>query len=291
MGMKIWQSLAFVEPDQLVPLAHCAEECGFHGVLLSDHLAFPGKLVSKYPYASDGKPMFDGNMPFPDPWVAIAAMAQVTSSLRFATLVYVLPLRDPFDVAKAVGTAAILSNERLVLGTGAGWMKEEFDAVGIDFRTRGQRFDEMLEVMHKLWSGQMVEHHGKHFDFGTMQISPVPAKPVPIFVGGVSGAALRRAATLGDGWMGSGNTPEEVPEVLARLRELRKRAGREEDPFTPIVPLKAKLDRDLLRRMEEQHGVAHTVNYPFQFALGPTSTLEKKRDFLKRMADELFAEA
>ncbi|HBZ72881.1 MAG TPA: LLM class F420-dependent oxidoreductase [Deltaproteobacteria bacterium] len=289
--MKIWQSLAFVEPDQLVPLAHCAEECGFHGILLSDHLAFPGKLSSKYPYAPDGKPMFDGSMPFPDPWVAIAAMAQVTNSLRFATLVYVLPLRDPFEVAKSVGTAAVLSNDRLVLGAGVGWMKEEFDAVGIDFRTRGQRFDEMIEVMRKLWSGRMVEHHGKHFEFGPMQISPVPGKSVPLYVGGVSEAALRRAATLADGWMGAGNTPEEVPEILARLRELRKKAGREKDAFTPIVPLKAKLDRDLLRRMEGDYGLLHTVSYPFQFALGPTSPLEKKRDFLRRMADELMYKA
>lgn len=285
--MKLWQSLAFVEPDQLVPLARCAEECGFHGVLLSDHLAFPGTLSSKYPYAPDGKPLFDATVPFPDPWVTIAAMAQLTTSLRFATLIYVLPLRDPFEVAKSVGTAALLSKDRLVLGTGAGWMKEEFDAVGIDFRTRGQRFDEMIEVLRKLWTGRMVEHKGTHFDFGPMQISPVPGKRVPIYVGGVSEAALRRAATLGDGWMGSGNAPEEVPAVLARLRELRKRAGREADPFTPIVPLKAQLAPDLLRRLEEQHGLTQTVSYPFQFALGPTSPLEKKRDFLKRMADEL----
>jgi probable F420-dependent oxidoreductase len=287
--MKLWQSLAFVEPDQLVDLARCAEECGFHGVLLSDHLVFPGQLSSKYPYSPDGKPLFDGRVPFPDPWVTIAAMAQATTKLRFATLVYVLPLRDPFDVAKSVGTAALLSRERVVLGAGAGWMKEEYDAVGIDFRTRGRRFDEMIAVRRALWSGQMVEHHGRIFDFGPMQMSPTPLAPVPIYVGGVSEAALRRAATLGDGWMGSGNTPEEVPGVLGRLRALRKEAGREKDPFTPIVPLKARLDVDLLRRMEQEHGLGETVSYPFQFALGPTSTLSQKQEFLRRTADELVA--
>ena len=285
--MKLWQSLAFVEPDQLVDLARCAEECGFHGVLLSDHLVFPGKLTSKYPYAPDGRPMFDGTVPFPDPWVAIAAMAAATTRLRFATLVYVLPLRDPFDVAKAVGTAALLSNDRVVLGAGAGWMREEYDAVGIDFSTRGRRFDEMIAVMRALWTGRMVEHHGEIFDFGAMQMSPVPAASPPIYVGGVSDAALRRAARLGDGWMGSGNTPEEVPGVLARLRALRRECGREHDPFTPIVPLKARLDLDLLRRLEQEHGLTQTVSYPFQYALGPTSTLAAKRDFLRRTADEL----
>jgi probable F420-dependent oxidoreductase len=288
--VRLWQSLSFSEPDQLVPLARCAEECGFHGVLLSDHLAFPRDLASKYPYAPDGRPMFDAAMPFPDPWVAIGAMAAVTTRLRFATLVYVLPLRDPFDVAKAVGTAAVLSNGRVVLGAGAGWMKEEFDALGLDFRARGARFDEMIEVMRKLWTGGMVEHHGKHFDFPPMQMSPVPAEPVPIYMGGASDAALRRATVLGDGWMGPGNLPEEVPAVLARLRELRKRAGREADPFTAIVPLKAALDRDLLRRMEEQ-GVTDTVSYPFPFALGPASPLEKKRDHLMRTAEALLGRA
>lgn len=284
--MKLWQSLAFVEPDQLVPLARCAEECGYHGVLLSDHLAFPRELTSKYPYSPDGRPMFDASMPFPDPWVAFGAMAAVTSTLRFATLVYVLPLRDPFDVAKAVGTAALLSNERVILGAGAGWMKEEYDALGIDFHTRGKRFDESIAVLRRLWSGEMVEHHGQHFDFAPLQMSPVPAKPVPIYVGGVSDAALRRATTLGDGWMGSGDAPEDVPALLSRLRELRKRAGREADPFTPIVPLKAALDRELLQRMEDA-GLTDTVSYPFPFVLGPRSSLDQKRDQLKRMAEAL----
>lgn len=285
--MKLWQSLAFVEPDQVVELARCAEECGFYGVLLSDHLVFPATLGSKYPYSPTGRPMFDGTVPFPDPWVTIAAMAQVTTRLRFATLVYVLPLRDPFDVAKAVGTAALLSKDRVTLGAGAGWMREEYDAVGIDFATRGRRFDEMIEVMRALWTGRMVEHHGKIFDFAAMQMSPAPATAPPIYIGGVSDAALRRAARLGDGWMGSGNVPDEVPGVLARLRALRRECGRENDPFTAIVPLKARLDLDLLKRLEQEHGLTETVSYPFQYALGPTSTLAAKRDFLRRTADEL----
>ncbi len=287
--MKIWQSLAFVEPDQLVDLARCAEECGFHGVLLSDHLVFPETLSSKYPYREDGKPLFDGTVPFPDPWVTIGAMAVATATLRFATLVYVLPLRDPFDVAKSVGTAALLSKDRVVLGAGAGWMREEYDAVGIDFSRRGKRFDEMIEVMRALWTGRAVEYHGKEFEFPPVQMSPVPERSVPIYIGGVSDAALRRAARLGDGWMGSGNVPEEVPGILDRLRALRREYGREAEPFTPIVPLNARIDVDLLRRMEQEHGLTETVSFPFQFALGPTSTLQQKRDFLRRMADELVA--
>ncbi len=287
--MRIWQSTAFTEPEQLIDVARCIEECGFHGALLSDHLMFPGALASKYPYAETGRPVFDGTTPFPDPWVTIAAMAQVTQRIPFATLVYVLPLRDPFEVAKATGTAAVLSGGRLILGAGAGWMKEEFDAVGIDFATRGKRFDEMAEVMRKLWTGRMVEHHGTHFDFGPMQMSPAPSAPVPIYVGGISDAALRRAARIGDGWMGSGQTPEELAVILGKLRELRKRYGREHEPFTSIVALKAPFEVDLLRRMEEEHGVTDVASYPFLFTFGPQSTLQQKRDHLRRIADQVIA--
>ena len=113
--MKFWQVVSFSEPEQLVGIARAAEEAGFEGVLLSDHLFFPGRLESRYPYSEDGKPMFDGSMPFPDPFVAIGAMAAVTTRLRFGTMVYILPLRHPLEVAKAAGTAAVLSNGRVLL--------------------------------------------------------------------------------------------------------------------------------------------------------------------------------
>ena len=144
--MKFWQVVSFTEPEQLVEVARAAEEAGFHGVLLSDHLFFPGHLASRYPYAPDGKPGFDGSTPFPEPWATISAMAAVTSRLRFATMVYILPLRHPLEVAKSVGTAAVLSNGRVALGVGAGWIREEFDALGVDFATRGARLDEMLAL-------------------------------------------------------------------------------------------------------------------------------------------------
>ena len=111
--MKFWQVVSFTEPEQLVDVARFAEEAGFHGVLLSDHLFFPGRLASRYPYSDDGKPGFDGRTPFPDPWATISAMAAVTTRLHFATMVYILPLRHPVEVAKTVGTVQVLS--------GGGW--------------------------------------------------------------------------------------------------------------------------------------------------------------------------
>ena len=286
--MKFWQVASFSEPDQLLDIARGAEEAGFHGVLLSDHLFFPGELKSQYPYSEDGKPMFDGTMPFPDPFTTIAAMAAVTTTLRFGTLVYILPLRHPLEVAKSVGTAAVLSNDRVVLGCGAGWIREEYDALGVDFATRGKRYDEMIDVLRKAWTGKMVEHRGAHFDLGSFQMNPAPQANVPIWIGGVGEPALRRAATRGDGWIGNGQSPDDALASLARLRELRKAAGRESQPFEALVPLTTPPDADTFERLGDA-GMTATSAWPFLYVLGPTSTIQQKRDAMRRFGDEVIA--
>jgi probable F420-dependent oxidoreductase len=286
--MEFWQVVSFQEPEQLVGTAQAAEEAGFHGVLISDHLFFPGRLESRYPYSEDGRPGFDGATPFPDPWTTIAAMSAVTTRLRFGTMVYILPLRHPLEVAKTVGTASLLSGGRVVLGVGAGWIREEYDALGVPFRARGRRMDEMFDVLRKAWTGRMVEHRGEHFDLGAFQMSPPSPGPVPIWVGGLSKRALRRAATLGDGWIGTGQQPEEVPGILAELRALREVAGRAEEPFDAVVPLAVPPDLDTFRRMRDA-GVTATTCYPFPYVLGPTSTLDEKRDHMLRFGEEVIA--
>jgi probable F420-dependent oxidoreductase len=287
--MKFWQVVSFAEPEQLLDIARAAEEAGFHGVLMSDHLFFPGRLESRYPYAPDGKPGFDGGTPFPEVWTTIAAMAAVTTRLHFATMVYILPLRHPLEVAKAVATAALLSGGRVALGAGAGWIREEFDALGVDFATRGRRFDEMIEVLRKVWTGAMVEHRGACFDLPPLQMSPAPPAPIPIWVGGTSDRALRRAARLGDGWIGTGQHPDELPQLLGRLRAQREKAGRAQLPFETLVPLVVPPDPTLLRRLQAEHGVTSTTAWPFSYTIGPRSTLAQKRESMRRFADEVIA--
>jgi len=283
--MKFWQALSFSEPEQLVDLAKIAEEVGFEGVLVSDHLFFPQKLESGYPYSDDGAPVFGPDSPFPDPWVALGAMSAVTTRLRFSMIVYILPLRHPLEVAKATATLAVMSGDRFALGAGAGWMKEEFTQLGVDFHTRGKRFDEMIAVLQTIWQGGMVEHHGCFFDFDPIEMSPAPKRPIPIWVGGKSKPALRRAAVLGDGWIGPGSTPEEVPQQIAALHALRREAGRTDGPFETIVPLKSAPELDAFKRMEDA-GVTSTVSYPLAFTLGPTSTLDAKHRVLEQFAEQ-----
>lgn len=284
--MKFWQSLTWIETDQLVEAARFAEEVGFDGCMLADHGVFPRDIRSAYPYATDGAPPMDPDAHYPDCWATLGALAVATKKLRFSISVYVLPLRNVFEVARATGTIALLSGNRLALGAGIGWMKEEFDIYGVDFRTRGKRTDEMIEVLHKLWRGGMVEHHGRFFDFPALQIAPAPTKPVPIWMGGASEPALRRTATLCDGWLGAGNMPEEVPGVLAKLERMRAEAGRGHLPFETIVGLKTPPDADTFKRLGDQ-GMTTGISYPFKFALGDRSTLDQKKRLMEDFAEKI----
>ena len=285
--MKFWQALSFTEIDQLVDAAKICEEVGFHGVLLSDHVCFPEKIESKYLYADDGAPPFDATTPWPEPWAAISAMATATTRLHFNTAIYIAPLRHPLEVAKSVATASLLSHGRVALGVGVGWLREEFEILGEDFHTRGRRLDEMLEICRKLWAGGMVEHHGDHYDFPRVQQTPPPESHIPIYVGGASVAALRRAARH-DGWLGTGNEPADVPGMLDRIRDFRKEVGREGEPFDAVVALTVPPDPDLFRGLEDR-GVTSIVNYPLAFAIGPNTTIEQKRQVLERYGNEIIA--
>jgi probable F420-dependent oxidoreductase len=283
--MRFWQAITWMETEQLPELAKFAEETGYHGLMGGDHAVYPETIEAGYPYSEDGRPDMSPDWEYPDQWASIAAMAAVTERILFTTGVYVLPVRNPHEVARATATLGILSQGRFVLGVGAGWMREEFEIYGVPFAGRGKRMDECIEVIRKLWTGEMVEHHGDCFDFPRVQLSPVPAKAPPIYVGGDNELALRRAATLGDGWIGSGNTPEEVGPLIARLTRLREEAGRAELPFETMVGLKAELSADLLKRMQDESGMTSAVIYPFRYALGDRSSLDAKKRLMEGFAE------
>ncbi len=287
--MKFWQAVSFSEPDQLRDIAMIAEEVGFEGIMISDHMFYPGDYEAKYPYSEDGKlDGFTAETPWPDPWVAISMMAAVTTKIRFTTMIYILPLRNPIEVAKSTSTLGLFTDDRFALGVGAGWMREEFETMGVDFKTRGKRLNEMIEVLHKLWSGEMVEHHGEIFDFPELLMNPVPKKRVPIWVGGISKPALRRAARLGDGWLGSGHTCDEAVELLGQLNDYRKEAGRQNEPFEAIAPIVTPPTPDDMKRLEDA-GAVGTVSYPFTYTVGPTSTLDEKRAYMEGFANNVIA--
>ena len=163
--MKFSAALAFTDPDQYLPLAKACDEAGIWAVACSDHVVHPREISSPYPYTTDGSPRFKPQTAFVDPFVAIAAMGAVTERLRFFTNIYVLPLRHPLGVAKQLASITSLIGNRVALGMGVGWMEEEFELMGADFRTRGKRADEAVDIMRGLWESEpeWVSYDGKHY--------------------------------------------------------------------------------------------------------------------------------
>jgi probable F420-dependent oxidoreductase len=285
--MKFWQAITWAETEQLIEIARFAEEMGFHGLMSGDHAVYPESIVPNYPYSESGVPPMQPDDEYPDQTAIFAAMAAVTSKLLFTCGVYVLPLRNPHEVARASATLAILSDNRFFLGVGIGWMKEEFDIYGVDFHQRGKITEEIIEVLQTLWSGQMVEYHGAHFDFPRVQLSPAPSAHPPIYVGGSSEIALRRAARVGGGYIGAGTTPEDVGPLLRRLHELRQEYGRDHLPFEAMLGISAAPSLKLYQRLADD-GLESTVAPPFQYALGKKhSTVDEKKQFMETYAESI----
>jgi probable F420-dependent oxidoreductase len=286
--MKFAIILAYNDPTEFADLARAAEQAGFGAMVLSDHLVHPEKLSTPYPYTENGEPRWPPFTPWPDPFVAIGAMAAVTRRIRFITNVLVLPTRNPFLVAKTVATAAVMSGNRVTLGVGLGWMREEFELVGQPFRGRGRRAEEMLEVMRKLWAGGMVEHHGEHYDFERLEMSPVPSEPIPLYVGGTSEPALRRAARIGQGWSSEIHTTDEIREIAAKLSAYRRDSPLAGEPMEICAATNDAYTLDHYQRLQEI-GVSYLITAPWMMYPGAADSLERKCDAIRRFGDEMVA--
>jgi probable F420-dependent oxidoreductase len=280
--VKLWLPVIMEPVEQFVPLAQAAEAAGFEGVALADHVVVPEVFASVHP---SGENPFTATSSFPDTFTMVTAMAMATTRLRLLSYVYVVPLRDPFTVAKQVGTTAIVSGYRTVLGVGAGWLEEEFDAIGRDPRTRGAWLDESIEVLRDAWDDGWVEHHGRLIDVPRSGVFPHPMGPVPIWVGGKSDAALRRAVR-NDGWLGMNYALDEVEERLATLRRLREEAGDERDDFEVFVIANA-LPTDELYEQLEAWGVTSTMAGAWPPGDPAFGALEAKLDALEAAKERL----
>jgi probable F420-dependent oxidoreductase len=277
---------AYLAPEELVPIARAADEAGYHAMAVADHVVNLETLATSYPYTADGERRWEPFTPWLDPWVTIGALGAVTERLRFFTNVYVLPMRDPFTVAKQIGTASALTGGRVALGAGMGWCEEEFELLGQPFRRRGARADEMLELLGRLWSGGWVEHHGEFYDVPRLEMSPAPST-VPVYVGGLSEAALSRAARH-DGWISDLISIDQAGGFRARIDAGRAELGRSRDPFSMIVSLSDAVTVDQFRRAEAV-GVTDNLTMPWAFYGGFDLPLQGKIDGLHRFADDIMA--
>ena len=235
---------------EIPAVAKMVDDAGFHGMMCSDHLIYPRQLSSPYPSPA-GKPFWEPDTAWPDSWVLIGAMAAVTTRLRFSNAVYVAVARPLLEVAKQVATASALSGGRVSLAVGAGWMREEFDLLGQPFANRGSRLDEMIEALRHLWAGGWVSWSGPYYEIPELMIEPHPPSTPPILCGGESEAALRRAARLCDGWVGTAYQWDGAVEMVRRLDSLRREYGRENRPFEIILALMEPPTPDLFKRAQD----------------------------------------
>jgi probable F420-dependent oxidoreductase len=282
--MRFAISLAFQPVDQLVALAREADACGYDALAVPDHVVDLETLETPYPYTPDGRRRWDHDADWPDPWVLTGALAQVTERIRFFTSVYVAALRSPYLVAKAVGTAAVLSGNRVALGVGVGWCREEFALMGEDFTTRGRRTDEALDLLRELWTPGWTERDGEHYRTPRLTMEPTPTAPVPVYVGGLSEVALARAARH-DGWIGDLYTTEEAARHARRLAELRDAAGATGD-FRVITALIDAFLPEQFAAAEEQ-GVTDVWTMPWAYYHGLDASLEQKLDGIRRFAEDV----
>jgi probable F420-dependent oxidoreductase len=211
-------------------LAQRAEAAGFESVWIPEHLVVPVASTGS-PMQGHEHPPVPSNIPILDPMATLAHLAALTERIKLGTQVYNIGLRHPFITARGAATVDILSDGRLLLGIGASWLRAEWDAVGLDFESRGARVDEAIEVCNRLWTEPEVEHHGRVFDVGATAFEPKPVQqPIALHVGGDGPAAMRRAATIGAGWIPMNHALEQLPASIERIQELAAEHGR----TTPI---------------------------------------------------------
>ncbi len=261
--MKFAVALGALNPAFFEDAVLEAERLGFESCWLPEHLVLTDDMTGS-PHPGQDHPPIPPTTPVFDAFAMLAYLAARTSRIRLGTNVYLMGLRHPFVAARAVQTLDIISGGRAEIGIGAGWLRQEWHAAGLDPATRGRRLDEALEVCRRLWTEPVVTHSGEFFRFDAVHFEPKPVqKPhPPIHVGGESDAALRRAARAGDGWIGIEPDLETVSRAIARLGELRKEAGREGARFE--VTIGAALDGpDAAARLEEA-GVHRLIVRPWR---------------------------
>jgi len=232
MKFGLWYAavgpMAFPKPA--VALARAAETAGFESLWTGDHVILPARYESVYPYSTNGRMAAEGPIPMAEPLVWAAHVSAATKAIKFGTGVLVLPQREPVLLAKQAASVATLSDDRLLLGVGAGWLAEEFAALGADFATRGRRVDEYIAAMRTLWAKDQADFEGAFTSFSGAQLCPrPPSGSVPIIVGGESPAAARRAGRLGDGFFPAKTSPEQLPGLRDLMARSAESSGRDAD--------------------------------------------------------------
>jgi probable F420-dependent oxidoreductase len=278
-GLMFINSGPFSNHELLAHLVKTAEQCGFESLWTVEHVVIPKDYQSPYPYSKSGKIPGGEDVAIPDPLLPLSFAAALTQKIRLATGVVILPQRNPLYLAKEISTLDLLSGGRVILGVGSGWLKEEFDALGLDFHARGARTDEAIRALRACWREDPSSFQGKHFNFGPVRSFPKPAhNDVPIHIGGHSPAAAKRAGRLGDGFFPALGELPKLQELFATMREAAMQAGR--DPARIELSCMARAALDTVKAVADI-GISRVVVAP------PAFEKEGLSRGLEKIANEL----
>jgi probable F420-dependent oxidoreductase len=252
-----------VQPDYAARLGQLAEENGIESIWTVEHVVVPGGYESSYPYSPNGRMPGPEESPIPDPLIWLTYLAAVTTTIKLATGVLILPQRNPVVLAKEVATLDVLSKGRAILGIGVGWLEEEFDCIGVPFAERAARTDEYVAALRELWTADEPTFAGQFTKFDKAKSYPKPVQgTVPVVVGGHTKAAARRAGRLGDGFFPARATPEELTVLLDEMHKAAADAGRSDDAIE--ITAGGAMDVDGIKRYADL-GVDRIVVPPLGF--------------------------
>ncbi len=273
--------------EGITAFAQLVEELGFDALWVSDHIVVPRSLDSRYPYSRDGSFPVSPDVSLMEPIATLLFVAAITERVKLGTTVLVLPMRNPIVTAKQLASLDVLSNGRLILGVGTGWMEEEFQMLGVPFKRRGARTNEYIRLIKALWTEENPSFEGEFWQIKDVGFNPKPLqKPhPPIWTGGHSAPALRRAGRLSDGWHAVGVSPDTLREQFQEVQRHAEEAGRDPASLTLSVRPRVRLDDpakaiELLRSYREV-GVSHAV---LEIS---APDMDRARSLLETLANEI----
>jgi len=292
IGVRLPQVGPFAKPEVIARFARAAEEAGFDGLWVFDHVVIRKEQGSRYPYSADGRLGFNPTLDFLEPLTLLAWAAGVTSRIRLGTSVLVLPMRQPVLHAKILATIDHLSGGRVVLGGGVGWWKEEFEVLGVPFERRGKRTEEWLQLVKALWTEEWGQFRGEFYECVDWTCNPKPVNgTIPIWLGGESTNQLRRVGRYADGWLATAKSLPELESRFAVAQEAARAAGR--DPKQLVLALEGagaispESMEETAQRLEQlaARGVRHAICLvdPRRMAEAEAILAEFGRKYLPRL--------
>lgn len=267
VGLHVPQVGPHANVANVLSFAQAADDAGFGGLWVFDHVVLQKEQESKYPYSADGKMGFPPTMDFLEPLTLLTYLAGVTKRVRLGTSVLVLPMRQPVLHAKIMATIDHLSGGRFVLGAGVGWWQQEFEVLSVPFERRGKRMDECLQLVRSLWTDEWVNFEGEFYSARDWTCNPKPAQAggIPIWLGGESRGQLERVGKYADGWLATSKSLRTLQDDFAVARAAAERAGRDPSKLVIAIEGAGMLDADHQEQTVEQlgrlkeMGVSHAI--------------------------------